>query len=123
MEGTPPRHQQRFVDADPDEAVGALVAIIRELRPHVVVTYDPDGGYGHPDHIHAHEVTTAAVAAAAGAGVPGEPWTVPKLYWTVMAKQRDGSAAFDALEDVPPDGCGYRSTMCRSAIPTTRSTP
>jgi N-acetyl-1-D-myo-inositol-2-amino-2-deoxy-alpha-D-glucopyranoside deacetylase len=85
MAGTPPRGPQRFVDADPTDAVGALVAIIREQRPHVVVTYDPNGGYRHPDHIHAHEVTTAAVAAAGGADYPGDPWPVPKFYWTVVA--------------------------------------
>ena len=71
MEGTPPRHRQRFIDADPRDAVGALVDIIRELRPHVVVTYDANGGYGHPDHIHAHEVTMAAVGASGGAEFPG----------------------------------------------------
>ncbi|MFO7165189.1 MAG: N-acetyl-1-D-myo-inositol-2-amino-2-deoxy-alpha-D-glucopyranoside deacetylase, partial [Mycolicibacterium hassiacum] len=53
MAGTPARRQQRFVDADDREVIGALVAVIRELRPHVVVTYDPGGGYGHPDHIQA----------------------------------------------------------------------
>ena len=100
MEGTPPRHHQRFIDADPREAVGALVAIIRELRPHVVVTYDPKGGYGHPDHIHAHEVTMAAVAASGGSDYPGEPWTVPKVYWTVMSKTAM-AGGLDALEDVP----------------------
>ena len=100
MAGTPPRHHQRFIDADPGEAVGALVAIIRELRPHVVVTYDPAGGYGHPDHIHAHEVTMAAVAASAGADYPGEPWAVPKFYWTVMATTAM-AAGLDALGDVP----------------------
>ncbi len=102
MDGTPSRHRQRFVDADPREAVGALVAIIRELRPHVVATYDAEGGYGHPDHIHAHEVTMAAVAASAGADYPGEPWTVPKMYWTVIAKSAM-AAGFDAFEDVPQD--------------------
>jgi N-acetyl-1-D-myo-inositol-2-amino-2-deoxy-alpha-D-glucopyranoside deacetylase len=87
MAGTPARDGRlRFVDADPAEAVAALVAVIRDLRPHVVVTYDPNGGYGHPDHIRAHEVTTAAVAAAAETGFPGEPWQVPKFYWTVMAR-------------------------------------
>ncbi|MGV0793426.1 N-acetyl-1-D-myo-inositol-2-amino-2-deoxy-alpha-D-glucopyranoside deacetylase [Mycolicibacterium sp. XJ1819] len=100
MAGTPPRRRQRFVDADPDEAIGALVAIIRELRPHVVVTYDPNGGYGHPDHIHAHEVTTAAVAAASGPDFPGDPWTVPKTYWTVMSKSAM-AAGLDALDDIP----------------------
>lgn len=102
MAGTPPRHWQRFVDADMREAVGELVAIIRQLRPHVVVTYDAEGGYGHPDHIHAHQVTKAAVAASGGTDYPGEPWTVPKLYWTVIAKSAMG-AGLDALEDVPPD--------------------
>jgi N-acetyl-1-D-myo-inositol-2-amino-2-deoxy-alpha-D-glucopyranoside deacetylase len=85
MSGTPKRSQRRFIDADERAAVGALVAIIRELRPHVVVTYDPNGGYGHPDHVHTHTVTTAAVAAAGTDDYPGEPWTVPKFYWTVLA--------------------------------------
>jgi N-acetyl-1-D-myo-inositol-2-amino-2-deoxy-alpha-D-glucopyranoside deacetylase len=82
---------RRFADSDDREATGALVDVIRELRPHVVVTYDPHGGYGHPDHIRAHQITTAAVSAAGGHGYPGEPWTVPKFYWTVMAER-----AFDA---------------------------
>ncbi|MDA4105878.1 N-acetyl-1-D-myo-inositol-2-amino-2-deoxy-alpha-D-glucopyranoside deacetylase [Mycolicibacterium holsaticum] len=102
MAGTPRRHRQRFIDADPREAVGELVAHIRELRPHVVVTYDPQGGYGHPDHIHTHEVTMAAVAASAGSDYPGEPWSVPKVYWSVFAKSAmtEGLAA---LGDAPPD--------------------
>ncbi|MCV7321260.1 N-acetyl-1-D-myo-inositol-2-amino-2-deoxy-alpha-D-glucopyranoside deacetylase [Mycolicibacterium confluentis] len=94
MAGTPPRGgRQRFVDADEREAVGALVEIIRDLRPHVVVTYDPNGGYGHPDHIRAHEVTTAAVAAAATTEYPGEPWTVSKFYWTVLSGRAVQAAA------------------------------
>ena len=99
MAGTAPRRQARFIDADEREAVGALVTLIRQLRPHVVVTYDPNGGYGHPDHIHAHIVTTAAVAAAGGDGYPGAPWTVPKFYWTVMA----GSAIAAGLDTLGPD--------------------
>jgi N-acetyl-1-D-myo-inositol-2-amino-2-deoxy-alpha-D-glucopyranoside deacetylase len=104
MEGTAPRHRQRFVDADPAEAVGALVAIIRDMRPHVVVTYDPNGGYGHPDHIQAHRITTAAVAAAAEPDGVGEPWRVPKFYWTVMSSAAL-AAGLRALADVDlPDG-------------------
>src|SRR5246127_3019584 len=104
MRGSPMRRRQRFIDADEREAVGALVAIIRELRPHVVVTYDPNGGYGHPDHVHTHTVTTAAVAAAATADYPGEPWTVPKFYWTVLAESAF-EAGWQALgrEDLLPD--------------------
>ncbi len=87
MAGTPPRHGRvRFVDADETEAVGALVAVLRELRPHVVITYDPVGGYGHPDHIQAHRITTAAVAAAGTDAFPGDPWTVPKFYWTITSR-------------------------------------
>jgi N-acetyl-1-D-myo-inositol-2-amino-2-deoxy-alpha-D-glucopyranoside deacetylase len=86
MVGTAPRRQQRFIDADEREAVGALVTLIRTLRPHVVVTYDAIGGYGHPDHVQAHVVTTAAVAAAGTDDYQGTPWTVPKFYWTVIAR-------------------------------------
>jgi N-acetyl-1-D-myo-inositol-2-amino-2-deoxy-alpha-D-glucopyranoside deacetylase len=98
MVGTPPRRHTRFVDADFDEAVAELVAVITELKPHVVVTYDPDGGYGHPDHIQTHRVTTAAVAAAA------PTWQVPKFYWTVMNANafREGVAGIGD-DDVLPD--------------------
>ena len=53
---------------------------------HVVVTYDAHGGYGHPDHIMAHRVTMARVAAAAVAGrfpEGGAPWQVRKVYYVV----------------------------------------
>ncbi|RAV06854.1 N-acetyl-1-D-myo-inositol-2-amino-2-deoxy-alpha-D-glucopyranoside deacetylase [Mycolicibacterium sp. GF69] len=102
MAGTPARHHPKFVDADPAEAIGALVAVIRELRPHVVVTYDPQGGYGHPDHIHSHEVTMAAVRAAGESEVAGDPWAVPKVYWAVTAKSAmaEGLAGID---DAPPE--------------------
>ena len=112
MVGARARSRQRFSDADQHEAVGALVEIIRAMRPHVVVTYDPNGGYGHPDHIQAHVVTTAAVAAAATADYPGAPWSVPKFYWTVISRSAF-TAGWEALgpDDVgdewivpPPDG-------------------
>ena len=98
MEGTPERRRPRFADADLDEAAGQLADVIAELRPHVVVTYDPNGGYGHPDHIQAHRVTTAAVRAAA------ERWAVPKFYWTVLAVSAF-RAGLEALgpQDVPAD--------------------
>ena len=96
MVGAEARSRQRFSDADERETVGALVAVIRELRPHVVVTYDPNGGYGHPDHIQTHVVTTAAVAAAGTDDYPGTPWSVPKLYWTVIARSAF-TAGWEAL--------------------------
>jgi N-acetyl-1-D-myo-inositol-2-amino-2-deoxy-alpha-D-glucopyranoside deacetylase len=100
MAGTEPRGRrgsQRFADADERDTVGALVAIVRALRPHVVVTYDANGGYGHPDHIQAHRVTAAAVAAAgSSADYSGQPWSVPKLYWTVIARSAF-TAGWEAL--------------------------
>ena len=70
-----------------DAAVAAAVEVIRDVRPQVLVTYDDNGDYGHPDHIMAHRVATAAVDAAAdpsrGAGVP---WQVAKVYWTATPK-------------------------------------
>ncbi|AQA23927.1 N-acetyl-1-D-myo-inositol-2-amino-2-deoxy-alpha-D-glucopyranoside deacetylase [Rhodococcus sp. MTM3W5.2] len=86
MIGTPSAANPRaFVNADPEEAVAALVAVIREVRPHVVVCYDPDGGYGHPDHIQAHRFTMDAALAAGTDAYPdaGRPWEPAKVYWTV----------------------------------------
>ncbi|MFM1723663.1 N-acetyl-1-D-myo-inositol-2-amino-2-deoxy-alpha-D-glucopyranoside deacetylase [Rhodococcus sp. PAM 2766] len=103
MAGTPSaRNPRAFVNADPDEAVGAIVAVIRELRPHVVVTYDPIGGYGHPDHVQAHRFTTAAVEAAGTDAFPesGQPWDVAKFYWTVT-EQSALEAGVAAIADVP----------------------
>ncbi|MET8777543.1 N-acetyl-1-D-myo-inositol-2-amino-2-deoxy-alpha-D-glucopyranoside deacetylase [Nocardia sp. NPDC004654] len=78
MAGTPSAEHPRAFVSSGAEAVDALVGILLELRPRVVIGYDPRGGYGHPDHIRAHEVATAAVEAAAERG-----WDVPKFYWTV----------------------------------------
>jgi N-acetyl-1-D-myo-inositol-2-amino-2-deoxy-alpha-D-glucopyranoside deacetylase len=78
-----------FWQADFDEAVSALVPVVREVCPQVVVTYDPNGDYGHPDHIQAHRVTMAAVEAAAKPDyLPdgAEPWEVAKVYWTAVPK-------------------------------------
>jgi N-acetyl-1-D-myo-inositol-2-amino-2-deoxy-alpha-D-glucopyranoside deacetylase len=88
MMGTPQNDRSdTFWQAPFDEAADALVAIVREVRPQVVVTYDENGGYGHPDHIQAHRI---AVAAFERAGDPaygeGEPWTPSKLYYTAFPK-------------------------------------
>jgi N-acetyl-1-D-myo-inositol-2-amino-2-deoxy-alpha-D-glucopyranoside deacetylase len=67
-------------------AVTALVEVIREVRPQVLITYDDTGGYGHPDHIMTHRVATAAADAAADPGfaAAGPCWQLGKLYWTAM---------------------------------------
>jgi len=68
-------HPRAFWRADLDTAAGLLVEVIREVRPQVLVTYDPNGFYGHPDHIQAHRVAMRA-AELAGADGPA------KVYWT-----------------------------------------
>ncbi len=65
-----------------DTAVAELVTVLRDVRPQVVVTYDDNGDYGHPDHVMAHRVTTEAVRRAAAPAGAGEPWQVRKFYWT-----------------------------------------
>ena len=72
--------------ADPREAVGRIASHVRHVRPHVVVTFAPDGAYGHPDHIAISQLTTAAMVTAAGPIYgPGdaalEPHAVSKLYF------------------------------------------
>lgn len=84
-----------------DAAVAAAVEVIREVRPQVMITYDDNGDYGHPDHIMAHRVATAAAEAAADPSYgAGEPWQVAKFYWTATPKSvlRQG---FAALKDSP----------------------
>jgi N-acetyl-1-D-myo-inositol-2-amino-2-deoxy-alpha-D-glucopyranoside deacetylase len=90
MMGTPANeHPRAFWNADLDEAVSHAVAVIREVRPQVVVTYDEFGGYGHPDHIQAHRVAMRAVDAAADPGHRpdlGPAWAVTKVYWNAMPR-------------------------------------
>lgn len=79
-----------FWRADLTEAADELVRIIRDLRPHVLVTYNEFGGYGHPDHIQAHRVATYAAALATASYKPdlGEPHDVAKIYWCAMSESR-----------------------------------
>ncbi|HEX4191015.1 MAG TPA: N-acetyl-1-D-myo-inositol-2-amino-2-deoxy-alpha-D-glucopyranoside deacetylase [Marmoricola sp.] len=80
-----------FWRADVDAAAARLAAVIREVRPQVLVTYNEFGGYGHPDHIKAHRVATYAASLAA---VPsyrtdlGEAHDIAKIYWGAMSASR-----------------------------------
>ncbi len=108
MMGTPANDKPRaFWRADLDEAVDAAVAVVREVRPQVVVTYDENGGYGHPDHIQAHRVAMAAVERAADpAHRPdlGGAWDVAKVYWCCVPRSvlREGIEAMAALGEESP---------------------
>ena len=90
--------------ADPAEAIAKIVAEIRRARPQVMVTFDPNGVYGHPDHIAISQFATAAIVAAADPSYPGvngylPPHRVSKLYYRAFApaEQLAYEAAFGKL--------------------------
>ena len=81
-----------------DVAAAPLAALMREFRPHVVLTYDETGGYPHPDHIKCHEVSMAAFDAAGDPDAypgAGEPWQPRKLYYHATFHR----ARFEALHE------------------------
>ncbi len=89
-------HPEAFCGAEQTEAVGRLVRIIRELRPHVIVTEQSGGAYKHPDHVMCHVVSVAAFHAAGDVQAypeAGLAWRVSKLY--AIAHVDDG--AWEAL--------------------------
>lgn len=93
MAGTPEnQHPNAFAIADLNAATGRLVALVRRYRPQVLVTYDENGFYGHPDHINANRIAVGAFAAAGNperyADQGLEPWMPVKLYYTAVARSR-----------------------------------
>ena len=81
---TPPLPEGCFALEPLELPTEALVTVIREFKPHVMTTYDENGGYPHPDHIRCHQVSVAAYEAAADFRLypdAGEPWSVSKLYY------------------------------------------
>ncbi|WP_035847012.1 N-acetyl-1-D-myo-inositol-2-amino-2-deoxy-alpha-D-glucopyranoside deacetylase [Kitasatospora azatica] len=102
-----------FWQAEQDEAAGHLVAVIREVRPQVLVTYDENGGYGHPDHIQAHRIAMRAFELAADPSWRpelGPAWRIVKVYWNRMPRSvllagltaaADRHPLVAAPEDVP----------------------
>ena len=82
----PPLPDGCFGLVDPEEGAAPLVELIRRFRPHVVTTYDEQGGYPHPDHVMTHKVSMVAFEAAGDASrYPdrGEPWQPLKLYYNM----------------------------------------
>ena len=115
----PPLPEGCFALADTEQATLDMTRVIREFRPHVIITYDENGGYPHPDHLKSHAVSMRAYDAAADASYHpeiGEPWEVQKVYYThgfirrrfeLLAKadleEGDGRAfrALDRWQDLP----------------------
>jgi mycothiol S-conjugate amidase len=96
----PPLPEGCFGLMDPAEAAAPLVRLMREFRPHVVLTYDEDGGYPHPDHIMCHKVSVEAFDAA---GDPdrfadlGQPWQPLKLYYHLTFSRNRVTTIHEAM--------------------------
>lgn len=90
MIGTPDNeHPDAFTQANEEEVIDKLVGIIRRVKPQIVLTFEPNGGYGHPDHIaiHNHTVSAFHKAAQEDYGVElGEAWHTDRLIYTAIPK-------------------------------------
>ena len=98
MMGTEPNNRPDvFWNADFEKATSHLVRVIEEVKPHVMITYDEFGGYGHPDHIQAHRVAMSAAEKSS--------WNIEKIYWNVMPKSviQEG---IDAMKKLGSDFMG-----------------
>jgi len=90
MIGTPDNeHPDAFILADEEEVIAKLVGIMRQVKPQIVLTFEPNGGYGHPDHIaiHNHTVSAFHKATQEDYGVElGEAWRSDRLIYTAIPK-------------------------------------
>jgi LmbE family N-acetylglucosaminyl deacetylase len=111
--------------ADHTQAIAKIVTHLRRVRPDVVVTFDPNGMYGHPDHIAISQLTTTALVAAADPSyhglTAGSPHRVAKLYYRafVQAEQVAYEATFGRLV-MPVDSVERRFTAWPEWAITTR---
>lgn len=90
MEGTPENNDPRaFVNIPAEEVIPRLVGIIRRFQPQVILTFEPQGGYGHPDHIAIHKHTVAAFQAAGDSSQypdQGAAWQPSRLFYNVFTR-------------------------------------
>lgn len=94
-----------FALLDVDTAADRLARVVRDRRPTVLVTYEPDGGYGHPDHVQAHRVAMRAVELAAH-GADGTPaWTVPCVLWVALESEALDAGRAACSADLAPGLC------------------
>lgn len=96
----PPLPEGCFALQPLEVTLPAMVRQIREFRPHVLVTYNENGGYPHPDHLMTHSLSMAALDAAADPAYQpelGEPWQTPKVYYDVSFSRARIQAAHEAI--------------------------
>jgi N-acetyl-1-D-myo-inositol-2-amino-2-deoxy-alpha-D-glucopyranoside deacetylase len=103
-------HPRAFVRVPVETAATRLVSHIRSVRPHVILTFGPEGLYGHPDHLHMHHVALRATQLAADPShmdrTASEPWQTPVLYFAAFPRE-EMLALFDRpnspLSSLPED--------------------
>jgi N-acetyl-1-D-myo-inositol-2-amino-2-deoxy-alpha-D-glucopyranoside deacetylase len=106
MMGTDANNREdTFWKADFDVATASMQKIIEEVKPHVMITYDEFGGYGHPDHIQAHRVAMAAAKLS--------KWDIPKIYWNVMPK----SVIQESIEKMKALGSDFMGAESADDLP------
>lgn len=130
MAGTPDNeHPDAFIRVPMDEVVARVVDTIREIKPHVVFTFDEGGGYGHPDHMRASEVAKLGYFAARDpeySGSEREPWAPSRLYyhafprsrfrkWMMLMAEADPDSDFAKLD---PDEMGVPDELLTTVIDT-----
>ena len=96
------RHKHRddaFCNVPMEESIGRLVELFERYRPDVVVTYDDNGGYNHPDHLQAHRI---AVAATERTGIPSKLYFIARR-WSAMQKLRERMAELGIEMGGPPN--------------------
>ena len=121
------RHPRAWAGAPLADAAAAIGAVLERVRPDVVVTYDPEGGYGHPDHIRTHDATCAAVAASAQppilyAVVTPRSWALADREWARAHVAAVGGLSVPAPgADLPPsvvdDDLVTHATVDVAAVP------
>jgi N-acetyl-1-D-myo-inositol-2-amino-2-deoxy-alpha-D-glucopyranoside deacetylase len=102
-----------FWQADVDEAAAALLEVIRDVRPQVMVSYDANGFYGHPDHIQAHRVAMRAFGQAGGLVRKMYANTMPKSVLVGMVERMRGSDP----EEHPAGGTGFTEVQSADELP------
>ena len=100
MDTDPNKRPDCFWQTDVDSAAQHLVSVIDEVKPHILITYDEFGGYGHPDHIQAHRVAMAAAEKS--------EWQIQKIYWNVTPRSviQEG---IDKMKELGSDFMGAES--------------
>jgi len=123
MAGTTENEDPRSLhQAGAGEVTGRLVALIRELRPHIVFTWDPTGGYGHPDHLAVHRHVLAAFDAAGDGeafAAAGAPWTAERLYWGASFNMKRFALMYEELKKrglEPPEVSEERKQRLEAAL-------